>query len=1539
MNGKGIFITSKIIGGLLAFFFLCVIASHDKNIQKMISTAVAGQIDSVIDGKLSFSSILLSPYGALILKDVLVLDPAPYTADTHGKGYATTDTLFYAGSITASFNLAGLFKGEGVHLGRVKIKDGGLFIVNEPSGERGRRNNMEVLIKPKDIDSSFVAQPGPDLFDIRRVNISGFRFRLVDFAKETEKAYEGFGINFEDMDLRVNLRAHNLKFAGGRMSGSVDHLDAVEKSGYSVDEITGDAISGLGKTEISDLYVRDALSTVRLKYLNFTFKNITYFRDFVNKVSLDGELARSTVAMNSVNWFSKGNLQGNDLVFEVSKGQFSGPVNNLDVSGLRFAEKLSGISGTAQAKVGDVVPDVNRLTLDAKVTDCNFNSGQISVFLTNWARKNGKEVDLSKLAPKERLGASLFCKGNVNDLDIGADLEGASFGSLHFKGNVKEAYRKLTPIAVSGTIRADSLHLGRTIGNESLGEMDGNGSMDIVLDNPLQFTLDSLVIDRLTAFNYTFRDIDARGKLEDNTVSAQLVSRDTALTTNMFALLDLKPFDGKRRIQFGATIDNADLHALGMDSRGSASGFKAVLYSNLVGDGEYLLGDAFIDNLNVDYGNGMSELGDITLRAFKRDGEQFLLFKSPFVDIDYSGTGYLYDFPEAMQDATIRKHLPTLAGKGPQKECRDDFSLNVDFHDSRQLMKYMLPKLYIADSTSLRLSAHGGVVSADIRSPRVAFGTRFAKRLQVSLSNDTTALDSHITMDELNAGGIVMHGPVISAKAAGDSATVNVDYDNINGSDSYGKHCLDTRFERDENGVLSILATTRGSFFGSGSDKWTISDSPISIKGKDFRVDDLRIENGLQSIRLDGAYSLNETDTLGLYLNKLDLNLIDQFLSEKLGIRGITTGQALITSPISTSLGMLVNIGCDSLAIGGTEAGTFNISSHWDENGEMICGQLKNTLDGRDRFIAEGNYKPVGKEFQAKADFDDFPLGVSAPLLSKVFSEMAGYLSGSISLGGKRKGDVSVVSRGIQLEDARIRLGSTGASYTLNGPIKVDDNGIRLEKIDIRDDHNGKGSLSCTVAHDQLRKLSLDASATLRDLDMIDLPEGQSMSGLVKANGSLKVNGPLSSLTIDADLVTSNEGSVHIPLSGALSSSSSDLLTFVEPARELDPYEQMIIEQSNKDETERVKTDFRAKGRIRLTPGIKAFMEINKSSGNVLTVSGTGDVGFELQPLRNHYNLNGMYMIDKGNYHFVLPGILEKDFDIQNGSFVKFGGDVADTELDISTIYQARTSLTTLISDSTIIATRRLVNCGLDISGKLSNPSIKFSVSVPDLDPTTKSKVDGALNTEDKVQKQFVALLLFGSFLPSEQSGVFNQNNILYSNIGEVVSSQINSIFQKLDIPLDIGLGYQETNTGNNAFDVAVSTQLFNNRVVVNGSVGNRKYSTGAATTNGDIVGDIDIEFKLDKEGKFRLNAFSHSADQYTSYLDNSQRNGIGASYQQEYNSFGEFWRNLFRRRQKKAEGPEEEEQDTDREEAADNVIIKIENDKRKAVSDTLDLR
>ena len=59
--------------------------------------------------------------------------------------------------------------------------------------------------------------------------------------------------------------------------------------------------------------------------------------------------------------------------------------------------------------------------------------------------------------------------------------------------------------------------------------------------------------------------------------------------------------------------------------------------------------------------------------------------------------------------------------------------------------------------------------------------------------------------------------------------------------------------------------------------------------------------------------------------------------------------------------------------------------------------------------------------------------------------------------------------------------------------------------------------------------------------------------------------------------------------------------------------------------------------------------------------------------------------------------------------------------------------------------------------------------------------------------------------------------------------------------------------------------------------------------------------YKIFKNGELMVKAFSHSADQHTSSLDFSQRNGAGISYQKEFDNLTDFFHQLFFSKKRRA--------------------------------------
>ena len=531
--------------------------------------------------------------------------------------------------------------------------------------------------------------------------------------------------------------------------------------------------------------------------------------------------------------------------------------------------------------------------------------------------------------------------------------------------------------------------------------------------------------------------------------------------------------------------------------------------------------------------------------------------------------------------------------------------------------------------------------------------------------------------------------------------------------------------------------------------------------------------------------------------------------------------------------------------------------------------------------------------------------GYAQPFLKDIFSEMRGHISGKLSVDGPLN-RLKIQTRDTRIDDAWLKIGYTGVPYMASGPFHIDETGVYFDDIAVRDRYDGTGRINGSINYDYFRDFSFDMRFSLDRIEGIDLAEkdNEYFYGNIFGTGDITLTGPVRALVMKIDAQTAKAGQLHIPTTSASTSSTdTNLLKFkqMETFTYIDPYDIFVQKAAIEEKTP---SDFRLKLNVNARPDVEAFVEIDKASGNVLSGKGSGNIAIETGT--DLFRINGDYTIESGNYKFVAMGLVNRDFQIQEGSSIRFGGDILESTLDIDAIYRTKASIATLISDTTSVANRRTVDCGISIKDKISSPQLSFSIEIPDLDPTIKSRVESALSTEDKVQKQFLSLLISNNFLPDEQSGIVNNSSVLYSNVSEMMANQINNIFQKLNIPLDLGLRYQPNTRGNDIFDVAVSTQLFNNRVVVNGNIGNKQYSSG--NTKNEVVGDIDIEIKLDRSGSFRLNLFSHSADQYTNFLDNSQRNGVGITYQTEFDTFRQFFKNLFSSRKKRQEAKIAEE-------------------------------
>ena len=1508
MEVKGIrsYILARLAGLLVVAVMGLVLAVQTPKVQTWLSRKAIDRFADKFDGELSCSEIGILPSGALILRDVLLLDSDPYTEDIHERGWEPVDTVFYARSISATFSLKSIFDRKGIHIGRLDVHDAFFHLAIEP-GEYITNINRIFRQKPRVQDRT----PGPDIFDIRKAVVEGVRYKMQSYLPELRVGGDGHAINYDDMDLLAYAKGSRLKFTGNRMYGKLDELSAEEKCGLRIDELSGSFAVGMGKTRIENIHYRDSLSDIKLKYYEMSYDSPKSFNDFVGEVRMQVAFKPSVVAMETLDRYA-GSFPGNRSVFEVESGVFEGFVNDFKLNDFRFTDSYSKLSGEVDCRIIGL-PDVEAMLTDIQVNSLKFSIPALGRFISGFGVQLPR--DAYKYAKGVHFNLNAGISGPLNRMKINGSLY-SNAGRLRLSGDIRNALDQRRAVQIYAGLNATELDAGKLSGVRGLGKCSFYTELDATLRQGIpDIRMDSLSVSRFQAFGYDYSNISAKAYIDNGTATLRLLSSDPALNLSLDALADLSPDREDKHYKVDAKVDNADLYALEVDKRG-ISRLSFELNADLIAKGGFFDGKIDLNGLELENSAARNGIGDIHLRAYRLGFDQYFTMEAPFANLSASGENGFYRLAEDLQYLTARKELPALYSVSDTVKSRNfgHYDFRIETGDSRKLCSFLLPGLFIADGSNAEMEiGDGGELYFNISSPLLAYGNNFLRSANLSFDNFDDALRLLLEGENIRFNRIDMNRPRLNLSADSNNFSLGMNFDQVPGISEGGDFYMDGLIYRDSLDALVLRAHPLESFLSVGESVWSFSESDISVRGSDLYVDRLDISNGNQSILLDGGISRDRSDTLFLKISDVDLSFIDEFLPQPYGIRGKVNGMAFLDSELGRALGMLADIRLDSLSIAGADAGKLRISGILKDDGEDLEFFVNNEVGGKDSFYANGLYYLDDGRMDISADFNRLELKPIAAFLKDYFESMDGSLSGKLRLQGPI-GGMNIESQDLRLENVGALLSVTGVQYYVDGPVRLANDGIHFERLSIRDDSYGRGSFNGVLKHSNLSNFSLDSRIEVDNMKFVDAQEesGRSFYGLLRGGGFADIRGPLDALEIEGSIHTQGDGNVHIPMGGA-TASTSNLLSFTEEVKEIDPYDEMmntLVQEMTRS------SDISIKAEVSVHSGVKAYVEIDKSSGNLASFSGSGSVSLSLRPKYDQFKLNGDFNINEGNYQFAIPGVLSKDFSVQEGSSIKFGGDLLDTELDIQALYKLKASLDPLLGDRSSEGLKRSVECGINISERLKNPRINFSINVPDLNPTTRSQVESSLSTEDKVQKQFLSLLLMGSFIPDESSGVFNGSDVLLSNVTGLMANQLNSILQKLEIPVDVGIGYQGLVDGNNVFDVAISTQLFNNRVIVGGSVANRKYNNSAG--NGDMIGDLDIQIKLDPEGKFRFNLFSHSADEYSSYLDLSQRNGVGISYQKEYTKFEEFFRSIF--------GKKDKDAGTSREQ----TIIKIENDDKQ---------
>lgn len=718
----------------------------------------------------------------------------------------------------------------------------------------------------------------------------------------------------------------------------------------------------------------------------------------------------------------------------------------------------------------------------------------------------------------------------------------------------------------------------------------------------------------------------------------------------------------------------------------------------------------------------------------------------------------------------------------------------------------------------------------------------------------------------------------------------------------YGDLALKGRLEPELNseGKRICVELLPSSLFLNQAE-WKIGEAAITYGDGRIDIGNLMISHGDQFLSIGGTASPVPEDEIIVRLNDINLDYVFETLNIPVAqFGGNATGEAVGRALMSADMEAFTrNLHVKDLSYNSCVLGDGNLKGTFDIKQKRV-GIYADINEGK-RFAAnvDGNIW-IGKDSLSFAfDADKVRVGFLQYYMKAFASHVDGRASGKALLYGTFK-DVNMKAR-MMADTVAIKVGYTNVTYSGSDSIIIDPGRIDIRRFRLHDDYGNYGYLSGLLEHDCFHHPEFDFRITqAQNLMLYDTnsSSNERWFGRVFGSGIGRIVGNDDYVRIIADMTTGQGTDFTFVLDDMKEAVNYSFLTFTDKKKRMleeegsvvmtDPDE--IVRNFNRKVAEEAgkSADFSMDLRVTMQPQATVNLIMDPKSGDKITAHGSGPLNLGYTTMTDELRMYGKYTLTEGTYNFSLQDLILKDFIIKDGSSISFNGDPMDATLNIRGAYRVNANLTDLDQSFATDKDLNRVNVPVDamllVTGELEHPDIKFDIELPTLNSEVEQKVRSIISSEDMMNTQMIYLLALNKFYTPDYANKGGSSaGDLTSVASSTLSSQIQNILGHLTDKVTIApsLRSDKGDFSDLQFDVALSSRLFNNRLLINGNLGYRDPSTSSTT----FIGDFDIEYLLNRSGNLRLKAYNHFNDQNYYLKSALTTQGLGIIWRKDFDS------------------------------------------------------
>lgn len=1335
--------------------------------------------------------------------------------------------------------------------------------------------------------------------NVERLSIRGAHF-VMDLWSGTN--FDDGGINYTHLNVKdIDLIINNFTEKGDTLYGNLEQLKAYENSGLVLQDIYGDIQISSKGLNINNFHVRTPSSWLYSDF-ELKYKHWTDWLDFNNRIRFNTTIDSAQLNMEDIQYFAP-SMKGMKDTLRFS-GIVKGPVTNIKLrKGKVFFKHNTRF-------IGDIhmsgLPDIEHSFMLIKAKDLRFNYKDLKAFYL----PNMEKIPIPDIL--ESLG-TVQIKGRYtgfyNDFVSNATYR-TDLGLLTTDLLIRPHHNQKKQIEYHGRLTTKNFHLGGIIGGESYGGLTMSAKINGVgLDKNAEASY-NIDIESIFVSKYEYKDINIEGDIKNARITANMEAIDDAFRLKANGYVDVH--DSLPAYQLMLDIKNARvarLLLLDNDTLGKISGLFRI---NMQGDDiDNITGSLDIDSGIYVLNNKIYTSDSLRLRTYI-DSSKFRKINliSKWVDAQVEGQ-FLFSESQHIYNIIFKNIVPSVikswgihtVDKDHRNATVQNEYVKFDFNikDPEDFIQIFLPKSDLSPGTKINgyFNLNSDSMSLSVFAPKIKYESYYAEQLNINIDKPPHELNLVVNANSLHAKEkFAMDSVYIHSNIQQDTLTYFAKWGAKNNHQNSG-HLGGLIIWEDADSLTGQLDP--GEIWLNDT-LWRISElgqftySPHYIDIKDFKI---YSDNNL--IKANGSISEKPSDVLKVEFENLDLSLLDIYLIEmyNTNLDGYLTGLFELSN-IWTSPGFSSSMEISNFYLNGSYLGNTYAHSIYSRSRKAfsIDVVMQNPLDSEPiKYLDLGGFFYPEREddkFDLDLSFKHFPLQSLQSYLTSFTSDIQGYLDGKVSLSGTLK--EPILQGSVKANVPRIKIDYIGETYHFNDELVFTKDYFGLDNIYIYDKHYKSGNRHRALATIQIRHqnysdFKLFIAIKPEELSVLNLKQSEDALFYGKAigTGDFKLTGAFNALTMKMDLESLEGSKISIPFSSEVIATQADFITFIHKN------DSVVVENkfNNQDDF-----SFEMDMNIKVKPSTQIQIVMDEVVGDKIMARGNGDIRLTYDK-DEVFKMFGRYSIERGDYLFTMQNIINKHFYIEPGGYLEWNGEMESARISLSAVYKTEAKLYDLIQqvDQSEEFKKRAskVNCIINISGSLYNPTVTFDIKVPEENSSTRQLVHQLLTLEGtggttEMNKNFISLLVLSRFMPPNGYEAGTNPDALSKNATEMVANQVGNILNKLSDDVEIGLDWNpgdELTTQEVA--IALSYSMLDDRLIIDGKFGTGGGST-AEGSNSRFVGDLNVEYKFTKDGRIRGKVFNR-----TNYYDPLTKRapytqGVGIAYRKEFDNLYELF-------------------------------------------------